>query len=78
MDNSFIVQSLVPFISENEVAYYSKLDTNKLTLLVSLAPFVDNSDSLMELSKLDNITLQELIGKIPNSYNEAKKYLTEL
>lgn len=78
MDNSFIVQSLVPFISENEVAYYSKLDTNKLTLLVSLAPFVDNSDSLMELSKLDNITLQELIGKIPNSYNEAKKYFTEL
>ena len=64
MKNNNIVSSLLPFIKEEEVPYYAELEAEKLTLLISLAPFADNSDALMKLSKLDIINLQELTGKL--------------
>ena len=78
MNNDFIVSSLIPFISEGEVSYYSNLEIEKLTLLVSLAPFIDNSDILMKLSKLDIIVLHELMEKLPQIDNEnVEKYINQ-
>ena len=78
MDNNYTVSSLLPFINEGEVSYYADLETEKLTLLVSLAPFVNNSDTLMKLSKLDIINLQELAGKLPQfNADEIKEYFDE-
>ena len=65
MDNNFMVSALLPFISEDEVSYYADLDIEKLTLLVSLAPFANTSDTLMKLSKLDTDDLQNLSGELP-------------
>lgn len=78
MENNYIVSSLLPFINEGEIPYYAKLETEKLTLLISLAPFVNNPDALMKLSKLNMINLQELTGKLQQlSADEIKQYLDE-
>lgn len=75
MENNYIVSSLLPFINEEDIPYYAELDTEKLTLLISLAPFVNNPNVLMKLSKLDIINLQELTGKLQQlSADEIKEY----
>lgn len=75
MENNYIVSSLLPFINEEDIPYYAELDTEKLTLLISLAPFVNNPSVLMKLSKLDIINLQELTGKLQQlSADEIKEY----
>lgn len=74
-----MVSSLLPFISKKDVSYYSGLKIEKLTLLVSLAPFVNNPDTMMKLSKLDIVILKELIGKLPHlDDNELEKYLNHI
>lgn len=78
MDNSYTTSCLLPFINEGEVSYYADLEVDKLTLLVSLAPFVDNPDTIMKLSKLDINNLQELTGKLPQlADEEIKVYIAE-
>lgn len=78
MDNSYTTSCLLPFINEGEVSYYADLEMDKLTLLVSLAPFVDNPDTIMKLSKLDINNLQELTGKLPQlADEEIKVYIAE-
>lgn len=79
MGNNYTVSSLLPFINEGEVSYYADLETEKLTLLVSLAPFVNNSDTLMKLSKLYIINLQELAGKLPQiDVDDINEYFDKL
>lgn len=79
MDNEFIISSLFPFVGDNNLTYYVNLETEKLTLLVSLAPFVNNPDTLMKLSKLDINILQELTGKLPQfNVDEIKKYFDKV
>lgn len=78
MDNNFMVAALMPFIGNDEVSYYADLEIEKLTLLVSLAPFVDTTttDTLMKLSKLDINNLQELTGRLPPlNADKIKEYL---
>ena len=64
MDNNFMVSALLPFINKDEISYYADLEIEKLTLLVSLAPFVNNPYTIMKLSKLDIIKLQEITGEL--------------
>lgn len=65
MDNNFLLVALSPFISNYEVSYYADLEFEKLTLLVSLAPFAKNSNNLMKISKLNINNLQKLTGLLP-------------
>lgn len=79
MDNNYGVSCLLPFINENEISYYANLKTEKLTLLVSLAPFVNNSGFIMKLSKLDINHLQELTGELPRlNDEEIKAYINKV
>ncbi len=66
-----MVSALLPFIGKDEVSYYADLEIEKLTLLVSVAPFVNSPYTLMKLSKLDIIDLQKTIGELP-PFNENK------
>lgn len=60
-----MLAALLPFISGDDVSYYADLEVEKLTLLVSLAPFAKSSDNLMKISKLNINNLQKLTGLLP-------------
>ena len=74
--NNPMVSALLPFINEKEIPYYESLETEKLAMLVSLAPFVDDTDALMRISNLEVDQLQKLSGELPQlNADERKEYL---
>lgn len=64
MEN-YLLSSLMPFISENEISYYAQLTEEVLIQLVSLAPFVNNSENLYKLSKMDISDLEKIFELLP-------------
>ena len=78
MDNNYVVSSLLPFIDEGEVSYYAELETEALTLLVSLAPFVNNSVQLKQLSNLKIEKLHEIYSILPTlQHDEVDNYFED-
>lgn len=63
--NNYLVSALLPFIEEDEIAYYSSLDEDVLLRLIALSPFVNSSEQLQLLSKLNVEKLDEVAEKIP-------------
>ena len=71
-----MLAALLPFISDDEVSYYADLEIKKLTLLVSLAPFVKSSNNLMKISKLNINNLQKITGLLPQfDADKIEEYL---
>lgn len=78
MEN-YLVSSLIPFIDEGEIAYYGQLTTDVLALLISLAPFVRNSEDLRKLSKLSIEELGEASAILPiMEESEKEAYFNQL
>ena len=78
MEN-YLLSSLLPFVREGEISYYGQLTEDILTRLISLAPFVYNTENLRKLSKLSIDQLEKISEILPSmDQSEKEEYFNQL
>ena len=76
---NYLLSSLIPFIDDEEFAYYGQLDEDILEQLISLAPFTNSPENLRKLSKLSCKQLEKASEFLPSmDENEKENYFTQL